>query len=269
MSGDFICSFCGINYYHNDVFTCAKCDELCCYCCGDMEEYICYDCIPKPKKPDLVDYISLLEDAHNKLKLLKQTFVQPLMNTCGTCFYVAYVGPNAEADDCNRDDYDGGDPVCVDDWWEEGKCIKWKVSELVSWDKEPKPEEKEYVSVRDINCMKCRKEDHCEVTLEYTESGKVNGANVTRLPDGWESRPYGTAGGTAPYCPECLACDTCKGTGWCVHKVERCGQCEHYDPDAFGKGRCVIDFKDVSPNDGADCPNASGIPYSCPECLEK
>jgi hypothetical protein len=129
-------------------------------------------------------------------------FVQPLLGACPTCFYACHGGALAEADDCMHADYDGGDPACVDDWWEDDKCIKWK---LASWlQKEPDVDKTKYVTIREINCMKCRKEDHCEVTFKFTEAGKVKSANVTRLPDNWAYLPYGNAGGFALYCSECL-----------------------------------------------------------------
>jgi len=130
-------------------------------------------------------------------------FVQPLLGGCGTCEYAGKFGPLADTNDCDRDDYDGANPVCVDDWWKESKCIKWKLASCL--DEDPEPDKSKYISIREITCMKCKKEDHCEVTFDYTEAGKINAANVTRLPDGWEYRPYGKAGGVAPYCLECLS----------------------------------------------------------------
>ena len=61
-----------------------------------------------------------------------------------------------------------------------------------------------YTSVREMNCMKCRKPGRCEVTFEYNESGKVTSAKVTRMEDDWDYKPFGDAGGKAPYCPDCL-----------------------------------------------------------------
>ncbi len=65
-----------------------------------------------------------------------------------------------------------------------------------------------YVSPREMNCAGCRRPGRCEVTFKYTEGGKVESADVTRMADGWEYRPYGNAGGEAPYCPKCLEGDS-------------------------------------------------------------
>jgi hypothetical protein len=160
-----------------------------------------------------------MKKMEDKQKRIWATFVQPVLGACPTCYYSLYGGPNAYADDCMHDEYDGGDPACVDEWWEDGKCIKWK---LASWldvhtdhakvlelldspgAEAASAERDQYVTVRELNCMKCRKPGYCEVTFTYTESGKIKSANVTRIQDGWEYRPFGNVGGTAPYCPECL-----------------------------------------------------------------
>ena len=69
--------------------------------------------------------------AEAKLQKLVNRFVRPLMGTCSTCAYATYGGANADADDCQREGYDGSDPKCVDDWWEGGECIKWEMSKLL------------------------------------------------------------------------------------------------------------------------------------------
>lgn len=61
-----------------------------------------------------------------------------------------------------------------------------------------------HVSTREINCARCQLPGRCQVTFEYTEGGKIKSAEVTRLEDGWEYRPFGNVGGEAPYCAECL-----------------------------------------------------------------
>ncbi len=139
---------------------------------------------------------------NDKLQSIWEIFVQPLLHTCATCNFAMYGGPNADADDCDRDDYDGSDLACVDDWWVDGECIKWAILPLLEDPEEP--DRSKYVSLRETNCIKCRREGRCEVTFEYTENGKVKAANVTRMEDGWEYLPYGDVGGKAPYCPECL-----------------------------------------------------------------
>ncbi len=75
---------------------------------------------------------------------------------------------------------------------------------LEDFEEANKPKDNKYVSVRETNCMKCRRPGRCEVTFEYTERGKIKSADITKIEDGWEYRPFGNAGGTAPYCPECL-----------------------------------------------------------------
>lgn len=93
-------------------------------------------------------------------------------------------------------------------------CVAYRVSrlnaaqakqvyELLESFEEAPPDEKKYVSAREMNCMKCRKPGRCEVTFEYTDGGNVKSAEVTKMEDGWEYLPFGDAGGEAPYCPEC------------------------------------------------------------------
>jgi len=146
-----------------------------------------------------------------------EKFVQPLLNTCATCTYALYGGALADADDCGRDDYDGSDPACVDDWWDErGICAKWELAPCLEEFQEPEePDKSKYVSLRETNCMKCKKPGRCEVTFEYTQNGKMKGANVTKLEDGWAYQPFGDAGGEAPYCMECTPkiCWRCGGSG--------------------------------------------------------
>ena len=79
-----------------------------------------------------------------------------------------------------------------------------QVYDLIASFEVSEPDDKIYISVREMNCMKCRKPGRCEVTFEYTEGGKVKSAEITRMEDGWERLPFGDAGGVAPYCPECL-----------------------------------------------------------------
>lgn len=78
-----------------------------------------------------------------------------------------------------------------------------QVLDLVESFEQPEEDNRTYVSVRETNCMSCRKPGRCEVTFTYTEGGKVQSAEVTRLEDGWKQLPYGDAGGVAPYCPVC------------------------------------------------------------------
>lgn len=58
---------------------------------------------------------------------------------------------------------------------------------------------------RTINCRGCWKESRCVVELTFNETGRVTDARVAGIPSGWAYRPYGDAGGEAPYCPSCLA----------------------------------------------------------------
>jgi len=62
-----------------------------------------------------------------------------------------------------------------------------------------------YVADRFADCAHCGITGKIQVTFEYTEGGKIKAANVTKMSDGWEYRPFGNVGGSAPYCPECLA----------------------------------------------------------------
>lgn len=64
----------------------------------------------------------------------------------------------------------------------------------------------EYITNRYVNCRGCWAEDTCVVKFTYEiRSGayKMVAAKVVRIPDGWETRLYGEAGGTAHYCPNC------------------------------------------------------------------
>jgi len=81
--------------------------------------------------------------------------------------------------------------------------LEAQVAELTKVPEEP--DRSKYVTIREMNCMRCRTPGWCEVTFEYTDSGKVKAANVTRIEDGWKYKPYGKAGGNAPYCPICSA----------------------------------------------------------------
>lgn len=65
------------------------------------------------------------------------------------------------------------------------------------------PETKAEVE-RFINCQRCWQQASCVVEFGYTEAGRINAAQVVRLPEGWHYRPIGEAGGQAPYCPSCL-----------------------------------------------------------------
>jgi len=56
---------------------------------------------------------------------------------------------------------------------------------------------------RFVNCRGCWTEGICTVELGYTEAGRISAAEVLALPQGWTYRPYGEAGGQAPYCPDC------------------------------------------------------------------
>jgi phage host-nuclease inhibitor protein Gam len=79
--------------------------------------------------------------------------------------------------------------------------LEAQIAELT---KEPEePDRSKYVTIREMNCMRCRKPGRCEVTFHYTDAGKVKAANVTRMEDGWRYKPYGKAGGKAPYCRDC------------------------------------------------------------------
>jgi hypothetical protein len=64
------------------------------------------------------------------------------------------------------------------------------------------PETKALVE-RFINCHTCWTQETCQVEFGYTEAGRINSAQVTRLPQGWQYRPLGEAGGQAPICPAC------------------------------------------------------------------
>ncbi len=64
--------------------------------------------------------------------------------------------------------------------------------------------ERIYRTTRATNCMLCGRPGKVQVTFEYTEGGKVAKADITGMEKGWEMKPYGDAGGEAPYCPECL-----------------------------------------------------------------
>ena len=78
-----------------------------------------------------------------------------------------------------------------------------EVLELIERFEQQPEDDRTYVSVREMNCMRCRKPGRCEVTFTYTAAGRVCGAEITRLEDGWEQHPFGDAGGVASYCPEC------------------------------------------------------------------
>jgi hypothetical protein len=58
-------------------------------------------------------------------------------------------------------------------------------------------------SERVVNCVECWMEGDCLVEISFNQAGNVTEARVAELPQGWEYRPYGEAGGQAPYCPRC------------------------------------------------------------------
>jgi hypothetical protein len=60
-------------------------------------------------------------------------------------------------------------------------------------------------SQRVVNCRGCWAEGECRVEITFNELGRVTEARVLELSPGWAYRPYGAAGGQAPYCPACLA----------------------------------------------------------------
>jgi hypothetical protein len=64
------------------------------------------------------------------------------------------------------------------------------------------PDDKTQVE-RFVNCHKCWTEGVCVVEFGYTEAGRINAAEVSKPPQGWEYRPLGEEGGQAPYCPAC------------------------------------------------------------------
>ncbi len=57
---------------------------------------------------------------------------------------------------------------------------------------------------RSINCQQCWEKGTCVVEFTYNENDRIAGAKVLELPQGWKYRPYGDAGGEAPYCTVCL-----------------------------------------------------------------
>jgi hypothetical protein len=70
---------------------------------------------------------SKLEKFEDIVEKLEAKYVIPLLGTCATCRHALYGGPKADADDCQREEYDGSDPECVENWWEaNGQCKKWE-----------------------------------------------------------------------------------------------------------------------------------------------
>ena len=61
-----------------------------------------------------------------------------------------------------------------------------------------------YLANRNVECAHCENEGSIQIKFEYTEGGKIKSADIISITDGWDYRPFGSAGGIAPYCPACL-----------------------------------------------------------------